>query len=58
MLDMDKRKDEPGNYNETSYEKHANWYHSLFPDDAQKIAALENIRDYKGTINHWLQEVF
>ncbi|QBQ40435.1 class I SAM-dependent methyltransferase [Sphingobacterium psychroaquaticum] len=55
---MDKRKDEPGNYNETSYEKHANWYHSLFPDDAQKIAALENIRDYKGTINHWLQEVF
>lgn len=45
-------------FHENSYERHANWYNNNFPNYKQKIAVLKSIRDYKGSINHWLQEVF
>lgn len=45
-------------FQEDSYNRHSNWYTNLFPEKEQKIALLNGIKTYKGTINHWLQNQF
>lgn len=45
-------------FQEDSYNRHSNWYTNLFPEKEQKIAWLNGIKTYKGTINHWLQNQF
>lgn len=45
-------------FQEDSYNRHSNWYTNLFPEKKQKIALLNGIKTYKGTINHWLQNQF
>ena len=46
------------NFHLNSYERHTNWYNKLYPNREEKTAVLESIRDYKGSINHWLQDIF
>ena len=41
-----------------SYTRHSNWYTNLFPEKEQKLAFLNGIKAYKGSINHWLQHQF
>lgn len=46
------------NFQEISYNRHANWYNEKSPAIDQKKSILVSIRDYNGTINHWLQNIF
>ena len=46
------------NFPEESYKRHANWYNSQFPDIEKKRQVLLNFKNYKGTIHHWLQNLF
>ena len=45
-------------FNEHSYDLHANWYNTLYPEKEQKIKVIKSLNSYKGSINHWLQELF
>lgn len=55
---MNIKKESGLNFNEYSYERHADWYNMKFPGHANKVAVLESFKNYKGSINHWLQQVF
>ncbi len=55
---MEKTNQNQEHFQDNSYERHANWYNQKFPDYTQKITVLKSIQDYKGSINHWLQEIF
>lgn len=48
----------PESPQEDSYNRHSNWYTNLFPEKEQKLALLNGIKAYKGSINHWLQNHF
>jgi len=45
-------------FNEDSYARHAKWYSTLYPERTQKIKILETLKNYDGSINHWLQNLF
>ncbi|MGJ1417514.1 class I SAM-dependent methyltransferase [Sphingobacterium multivorum] len=55
---MKKTTNNLASFQEDSYNRHSNWYTNLFPEKEQKIALLNGIKTYKGTINHWLQNQF
>ncbi len=45
-------------FHEDSYNRHSNWYTNQFPEKEQRIALLNGIKAYKGSVNHWLQNQF
>src|SRR5690606_11777413 len=34
------------------------WYEKIFPGKGEKIKAIESLKTYKGSIHHWLQQIF
>lgn len=48
----------PQQFNEKSYDKHADWYKTAFPNRENRIATIESFKNYKGTVHHWLQQIF
>lgn len=55
---MDENIKEARRFNEDSYKRHADWYNTLYPERTQKIKILETLKNYNGSINHWLQNLF
>lgn len=45
-------------FEEGSYERHAGWYNSQFPDMEKKLRVLRTFKTYQGSIHHWLQDQF
>src|SRR5687768_7910095 len=45
-------------FQEDSYNKHGNWYNSLFPTEESKKAFFQKFRDAgQNSINNWLQNI-
>lgn len=45
-------------FTKNSYKRHTNWYNDLYPERAQKMEILESIKNSRGSINEWLQQIF
>jgi ubiquinone/menaquinone biosynthesis C-methylase UbiE len=45
-------------FQEESYNKHGNWYNTLFPTEESKKAFLQKFKDAdQNTVNNWLQKI-
>ncbi|MBE8714031.1 class I SAM-dependent methyltransferase [Sphingobacterium hungaricum] len=46
------------NFNQVSYNLHESWYGKQFPSDDEKLRKIISIKNYGGSINAWLQNIF